>query len=106
MSRDVHKVARPWTCTAVGDSCTLPFEFNGLHFSACTQQLSDPHDADQDGSLHNGHPQCQSAAGLSLAVVVQVRSRPATCPASAPHTQLVALVTCAPSQAISVQTRC
>ena len=56
----------PWTCTAAGDNCELPFVFNGVSFTACTQQLSDPYDADQDGSLHNGHPQCQSATGLSL----------------------------------------
>ena len=92
----------PWTCTAAGDSCTLPFEFNGLNFSACTQQLSDPNDDDQDGSLHNGHPQCQSAAGLSLC-------GPCSCGAGEeqtynrsrvyPHTQLVELVTCAPCEA-------
>ena len=92
----------PWTCTALGDSCTLPFEFNGLNFSACTQQLSDAYDADQDGSLHNGHPQCQSATGLSLC-------GPCSCGAGEeqiynlsrvyPHTQLVELVTCAPCEA-------
>ena len=65
----------PWTCTASGDSCTLPFEFKGLNFSACTQQFSDPNDADQDGNLHNGHPHCQSATGLSLCGSLQLRSR-------------------------------
>ena len=93
----------PWTCTAAGDSCTLPFEFNGLTFSACTQQLSDLYDADQDGSLHNGHPQCQSAAGLMSLC------GPCSCGAGEeqtynlsqvyPHTQLVGLVTCAPCEA-------
>ena len=32
----------PWTCTALGDNCELPFVFNGVSFSACTQQLSGP----------------------------------------------------------------
>ena len=92
----------PWTCTVRGENCTLPFTFNGVSFSACTQQLSDPDDTDQDGSLHNGHPQCQSAAGLSLC-------GPCSCAAGEeqtyntsrvyPHTQTVALVTCAPCAA-------
>ena len=58
----------PWICTALGDSCTLPFKLDGLNFSACLKQFSDPYDADQDGNLHNGHPQCRSATGLSLCV--------------------------------------
>ena len=56
----------PWTSTSLGGDCTLPFIFNGLSYSACTQQLSDPYDVDQDGRLYNGHPRCQSATGLSL----------------------------------------
>ena len=92
----------PWTCTELGDSCTLPFELNGISFSACTQQLSDPDDADQDGSLHNGHPQCKSANGLSLC-------GPCSCGAGQeqtynvsrvyPHTPAVELVACAPCEA-------
>ena len=92
----------PWTCTASGDSCTLPFELDGLNFTASTQQFSDPNDADQDGSLHNGHPQCQSAAGLSLCGLcscgageeqIYILSR------VYPHTELVGLVTCVPCEA-------
>merc|ERR1719383_551154 len=92
----------PWTCTARGDSCTLPFVLNGVSFGACTQQFSDPYDADGDGSLHNGHPQCQSAIGLALC-------GPCSCAAGEeqtynmskiyPHTQLVGLVTCGPCAA-------
>ena len=92
----------PWTCTALGDDCELPFVFNGFSFSACTQQLSDPFDADQDGSQHNGHPQCQSATGFSLC-------GPCSCAAGEeqtynmsrlyPHTDAVWLVSCAPCAA-------
>ena len=89
----------PWTCTVLGDPCTLPFDFNGVSFNACTQQLSDSYDVDEDGSLHNGHPQCQSATGLSLC-------GPCSCAAGEeqsynmssvyPHTLTVGLVACAP----------
>ena len=92
----------PWTCTALGDDCELPFDFNGVYFSACTQQLSDPYDADQDGSLHNGHPQCQSSTGFSSC-------GPCSCAAGEeqtynmssvyPHTEPVGLVTCGPCAA-------
>ena len=92
----------PWTCTALGDNCELPFVFNGVSFSACTQQLSDPYDADQDGSLHNGHPQCQSSTGFSSC-------GPCSCAAGEeqtynmssvyPHTEAVGLVTCGPCAA-------
>ena len=92
----------PWTCTALGDDCELPFDFNGVSFSACTQQLSDPFDADKDGSLHNGHPQCQSATGFSLC-------GPCSCAAGEeqtynmsrlyPHTDAVWLISCAPCAA-------
>ena len=92
----------PWTCTVYGESCILPFEHNGVTFSACTQQLSDPFDMDQDGSLHNGHPQCWSTAGLSLC-------GPCSCAAGEeqtynlssvyPHTNPAWLVTCAPCAA-------
>ena len=92
----------PWTCTAIGDNCELPFFFNNVSFSACTQQLSDPYDADQDGSLHNGHPQCQSSTGFS-------RCGPCSCAAGEeqtynmssvyPHTEAVGLVTCGPCAA-------
>ena len=56
----------PWTCTTTGESCTLPFVCKGVSHSTCTQQFSDVDDADDDGSLHNGHPQCQSTFGLNL----------------------------------------
>ena len=92
----------PWTCTALGDNCELPFVHNGVNVSACTQQLSDPYDADQDGSLHNGHPQCQSSTGFS-------RCGPCSCAAGEeqtynmsrvyPHTEPVELVTCGPCAA-------
>ena len=92
----------PWTCTARGDNCTLPFVFNGVFFSACTQQLSDPYDFDQDGSLHNGHPQCQSSTGFSPC-------GPCSCAAGEEqtynmssiysHTEAVGLVTCGPCEA-------
>ena len=89
----------PWTCTASGDPCTLPFDLNGMSFSACTQQLSDPSDVDQDGSLHNGHPRCQSEVGLSWC-------GPCSCAAGEEqtydmssiysHTEPVGLITCVP----------
>ena len=92
----------PWTCTALGDDCTLPFTFNGLSFSACTQQLSDPFDSDQDGSLQNGHPHCGTATGRSFC-------GPCSCAAGEeqtynmssvyPHTDATWLVFCAPCAA-------
>ena len=92
----------PWTCTTTGESCTLPFLYKGVSHSACTQQFSDVDDADDDGSLHNGHPQCQSTFGLSLC-------GPCSCTAGEeqtynssrvyPHTPAVNLVTCIPCAA-------
>ena len=92
----------PWTCNTQGDNCELPFVFNGISFSACTQQFSDPFDVDKDGSLHNGHPQCQSATGFSLC-------GPCSCAAGEeqtynmsrlyPHTDAGWLISCAPCTA-------
>ena len=88
----------PSTCTALGDPCPLPFQLNGLSFAPCTQQLSDPYDTDQDGSLHNGHPQCHTDLWPSLC-------GPCSCEAGEeqtynlssiyPHTTPVELVRCA-----------
>ena len=43
-----------WTCTVLGDLCTLPFVFNDVFVSACTQQRSHQYDADQDGLCITG----------------------------------------------------
>ena len=92
----------PWTCTVLGERCSLPYDFHGVSHSACTQQFSDPYDLDEDGSVHNGHPQCQSTSGLSLC-------GPCSCAAGEEqtysvsrvyaHTPTVYLVTCIPCAA-------
>ena len=92
----------PWTCTSDGDECTLPFLLNGVSFSACTQQFSDPDDADGDGSLHNGHPRCQSETGMSFCGPCSCsvgEEQTYTMTVIHPHTSPVGLVTCAPCAA-------
>ena len=68
----------PWTCTVGGDDCTLPFVLDGVTFSTCTQQFSDPYDADGDGSQHNGHPQCLSETVVTLCGPWHEEPRPTT----------------------------
>ena len=46
----------PWTCSILGETC----------FSNCSKQFSDPHDADGNGDVHNGHPQCDSSIGVAF----------------------------------------
>ena len=90
---------RPWTCTTRGDNCTLPSILNGVSFSACTQQFSDPDDADGDGSQHNGHPRCQSETGVSLCgpcACSEGQEQTYNVTSVYPHTNPVGLVTCAP----------
>ena len=92
----------PWTCTVSGDPCKSTFIFKGLSFSACTQQFSDPFDADHDGSLHNGHPQCESETGLFLCgpcSCAEGEEQTYNISSVYPHTQSVGLVACAPCAA-------
>ena len=91
-----------WTCTVLGDPCSLPFVSRGVSFDACTQQFSDLNDTDGDGNLHNGHPRCTTTLGESLC-------GPCSCGPGEEqgyvtssvylHTSPVALITCTPCAA-------
>ena len=91
-----------WTCTTVGDPCSLPFVSRGVSFGACTQQFSDLYDTDGDGNLQNGHPRCATTLGESLC-------GPCSCGPGEEqgyvtssvylHTSPVALITCTPCAA-------
>ena len=92
----------PWTCTVRGDDCTLPLVLDGATFRACTQQFSDPYDADGDGSQHNGHPKCQSETGVSLCgpcSCSQGEEQTYNMTSVYPHTTSVGLVVCVPCAA-------